>query len=480
MQAVDRVTSHDVRRVARTWLDGARAVIGVVTGDDTLAAQSVLEAWQDGLAPRVMAPAVAAPRLVTRTLPGGLQVSVETRLDAELVGVSVIGRGGNIAEPARRAGVGAVWSRLLTLGAGTLSTRELAALVEARSGSLNAWTARNSVGLDVVWPGDGLAWLGWLLHETLCAPRFEAAEFGRVLDDLQIEHTLSADDPGSLARDGVFADLYPQHAWARPVEGTAGGLQRVDLASVRRFHARVTAADNLKVAVSGPVQPDEVFAVLAPLSRGLSQGAAHPLLPPVVFSQRGGSARRRLVARADAQAHICFGMAAQGLGIHGPDEAAARALEAVLSGTQGGGGRLFQRVREELGLAYSVGASWEGGLGAGAFLVSAATDPSNVAQLVDALWACCRDVGSNGIDGSEWARVQSGLANGVHIGLQRSLSRARHIAASAVYRGDPALWQATLSLPSTVDRAAVEALARDLFRSERRVLVCAGPRRRSW
>jgi predicted Zn-dependent peptidase len=113
-------------------------------------------------------------------------------------------------------------------------------------------------------------------------------------------------------------------------------------------------------------------------------------------------------------------------------------------------------------------------------LVSAATDPSNVAQLTEAMWACCRAVGEAGISPEEWERVQSGLADGVHIGLQRSLSRARHIAASAVYRGDPSQWQAALSLPRTVDRRAVEALARTLFRVEQRVLVCAGPRRRSW
>jgi len=480
MAAVARVSSEDVRRVARKWLDGARAVIGVATGDDALSEAQVLAAWRAGTRPRSIPRAVRGPSLVTRVLPGGLQVSVESRPRAELVGVSVIGLGGNIAEPERRAGVASMWSRLLTRGAGALPTRALAELVEARSGSLNAWTARNSIGLDVVWPGDGMAWLGWLLHETLCAPRFDPEEFDRALDDLRIELDLSADDPATLARDGVFADLYPHHAWARPTEGNAGGLGRIDLDAVRRYHRRVTNTGNLKVAVSGPVSPDEVFAVLAPLARALPEGRAHPLRPPSALGRSQGRSRRRLVPRGDAQAHVCFGLPGQGLGIHGADEGAARILEAVLCGTQGGGGRLFQRVREELGLAYSVGASWEGGLGAGAMLVSAATDPANVASLVDAMWECCRGVGDQGIRPDEWERVQSGLADGVHIGLQRSLSRARHIAAAATYRRDPALWTTALSLPETVERDAVEALARTLFQLDRRHLVCAGPRRRSW
>ncbi len=480
MDAIARVTVADVQRAARTWLDPKRAVVGLTTGDETITEAKVAAAWAEGTRPMVLAQAAKAAELVTRVLPGGLQVSVESRPGAELLGVSMIGLGGNIAEPTRRAGLSSAWSRMLMRGAGELSTPALAELVEARSGSASVWNSRNSVGVEVVWPGDGLAWLGWLLHEMLVAPRWMEEELAHILDDLRIDRELAHDDPGTLAWDGVFADLYPEHPWGRPAEGSAGGLERIDLPALKRYHQKVTAAANLKVAVSGPVDPDEVFAVLAPLSRSLPAGPAVGLRPPVAFGQKGGSVRKRRVPRRDAQAQVAFGIAGAGLGVGGADEGTARVLEAVLSGARGGGGRLFQRIREELGLAYSVGSSWEGGLGAGAMLVYAGTDPTRVPEVLDALWTTCCEVGTRGIEATEWDRVRSGLSDGIHIGLQRSVARARNISAAAAYRGDPTTWQDTLTVPLHVEQGAVEALARRLFAEDQRVVVTAGPRTRSW
>jgi len=480
MAAIDRVTPADVQRVARAWFSPEAAVLGVATPDADLTEEAVEAAWKRGCA---AAPAVAtqpAPELVQTVLPGGLRVVVEPRPDAELIGLSLIGVGGVIAEPARRAGVATAWARLLTRGAGTLSTGPLAALVEARSASSSAWAARNSVGVEVVWPAGGLAWLGWLLHEMLVAPRFTDDDLTQILDDLQIDRSLAMDDPGSLAWEGVFADLYPGHSWARPVEGTPGGLSRVDRAAVQRYHRTVTSAANLHVAVSGPVVPEEVFAVLAPLSRALPSGPARPLCPPTTFDQRGGSSRRRRVPRSDAQARVAIGVAGASLGVGGTDEAAVRVLEAVLGGAQGGGGRLFQKVREELGLAYSVGASWEGGLGAGSLVLYAGTDPARSAEVAEAMWDCCVDVGRSGVTDDELARVKAGLVDGAHQNLQRSVSRARHLAAASAYRGDAAAWKDAIAMPASVDRAAVEALAQDLFRPDRRVQVVAGPSGSAW
>jgi len=475
MRAIEAVTPADVQRVARAWLRPELAVVGLTTPDGALSEEAVMSAWHAGerLPSRTAVRSDAS--LVQSVLPGGLRVSVLPDPRAEMIGVSIIGVGGAIAEPARRAGVGSVWAQLVTRGAGHLQRSELARLVESRSASTGAWVARNSTGLELTWPAGGLGWLGFVLQEMLLYPHFDPAELEQVLDDLHIDRTLSLDDPASLAWDGVMADLYPGHAWGRPVEGTPGSLSRIDAAAVRRYHRRVLTASNLHVAVCGPVDPGEVLAVLTPLARGLPVGHAIQPSPPSCPTHTGPRARRRRVPRRDALAQVAIGVSSDQLGVLGADEAAARVLEGVLSGARGGGGRLFQRIREELGMAYSVGASWEGGLGAGAMVVQAGTDPERCGELADALWDCCVRVGTEGVPVEELERVRSGLMDGAQQDLQRSVARARHLAAASAYRGDAALWEEVLQLPARVTRAEVQNLAQRLFVPERRVQVMGGP-----
>jgi len=479
MAAIARTSAAEVKRVARRWLDAEQAVVGVATGDETVKPGEVWAAWLE--APVLPKARVSRTDRVTVLDLEGLQVAVEPRPEAELVGVSVIGVGGVIAEPTSRAGVGAAWGRCLARGTAHMTAHQLAELVERRCGSVQAWSARNSVGLDLGWPAQGLPWALSLLTELLVAPAFAEDEVARARDDLAIDWDLGLDDPGTLAWEGCWRRLFGTHPWGRPTSGTAGGIGRIDREALRRFHQRVTARGNLRIAISGPVEPDEVAALLAPLARQLPSGGPLPLRPPTVPAERTGGRWRRRVSREDAQAQVVIGWAGEGLGVGGEHEAAVRVLEGVLSGCQGAGGRLFDRIREQLGLAYSVGASWEGGLGGGAFFLRAGTDPATARQVSDALLDEMDKVAREGVPADELARVHRGLVDGAVLGLQRSLSRARHLAAAAAYRGDPRAWREAIELPCSVtDGAQVQALAASLFRRDAAVEVVGGPKRGAW
>ena len=478
MVAIARATAEDVRKVAAEWLVEDRAIIGVATGAEGLTEAQIEASWRTS-------PTSPKPRTVRQDSLhvldlDGLQVTVERRPDAELLGISVIGVGGLIAESRSRSGTGAAWGRTLARGTQHVDAQLLADLVERRSGSVQAWSARNSVGVDMAWPGHRLAWALALLTDLLVAPAFAEAEVARVRDDLAIDFELGLDDPGTLAWEGCWRRLYGSHAWARPITGTAAGIRRIDGPALRRFHHKVTARGNIRIALSGPVDPDEVGALLGPLSRQLPAGGPLPLVPPSPATQSGGRFRRR-VPREDAQAQVAIGWAGAGLGVGGSDEAAARVLEGVLSGCQGAGGRLFDRVREQLGLAYSVGASWVGGLGGGALFLRAAADASTARQLSAALFDEVDKLAQDGVSAEELDRVHRGLVDGAALGLQRSLSRARHLAAASAYRGDPRLWRDAIELPRTVtDGAEVQALAARLLTRETAVEVVGGPQKGSW
>lgn len=475
--ALDAVTPACVQRVAKRWLVLEDAVVGVASGGDSCTEAGLWEAWLAGGAPRAL-PAVATRSLSVHQLPCGLRVTVDPQPTASLVGLSVIGLGGLTAEPRARAGVAAAWSRLLTRGAGALNARQLADLTERRSGSMGAWASRSSVGLDLAWPSDELAWAVWLLTEMLSVPTFSDEETARVVSELMVDRELSADDPTSLAWERTWSRLFGRHSWGRPTTGTVSGLGRVDAAAVRRYHRSVMQSANLCVAVSGPVDADEVVALLSSLDRALAGGPARHPSPPLMLRPRPGRQRVR-VSREEATAQVVVGWTAPTLGVGSADEGALRVLEGALSGCVGGGGRLFEKVREELGLAYDVGASWEGGLGGGAWLMHAGTDPDRVGELVDALFGVAQGLAEPWAPG-ELDRVRRGLVDGAVLGRQRSLARARTLAAAAAYRGDARGWLEAEQLPLAVTESQARDLAQRLFHPDDAVVCVAGPKGMAW
>lgn len=471
---LEQCTPEAVRAAAATWLRPEVALVGVASSEMSLSEAQVREAWALGAARKAPAVRVERPAVTTMVLENGLKVTVESREDAELVGIAVVGLGGLLREPARKAGLATAWSRLVNRGAGALGATEVAQLAETQSGTLTAWTARNSVGLDSTWPADALPWGAHLVTELMAAPRFDEDEVGRVLDELVIDRELSLDDPSELSWDVAWAKLFAGHAWARPVAGTLAGLAQIDVPALLRYHRAVCVPGNLHVAVSGPVDPNVVRGLFAPLDR-LPVGPSISLQPPVIREPTAIRQFVRRVPRDEAQAQVAVGWASPEFGVDGASEPAARVLEGVLSGAQGVGGRLFDRVREELGLAYSVGASWEGGLGGGAFLLHAGTDPTQVRPLLDALLGEVDRVAREGVGADELARVQRGLVDGAVLGNQRSLGRARQLATASAYRGDAARWSEVLRLALRADADQVQALARDVLARHRAVVVVAGP-----
>jgi zinc protease len=470
---IRRCRIEDLRRVAGSWLDLDQAVMGMVAPPDELDKDGLDAAVAAGRC-RSQAPAVRTPvePISCHTMDNGMVIRCEPDPAAQLVGITLMGFGGALAEGPRMPGLGRAWSSVLCRGAGDLDALQLAAEVEERAGRISASTGRSTLGLRLSFPVSELSSAMELLSLLLLHPRFEASEVERVRKDLVQRQQSIDDDPDYLAWLLTWSGLFPGHPWGRPRLGTAASAGRLSPGRIRAYHRRVIQGSNLVMAVSGAVDPEQVIQLTKRRLGKLVTGERHPLSPPVPRA-RFRSRPRRSIPREGAPACLSIGFPCPG--DDQADGPTAEVLGAVLGGASGGAGRLFDELRERQGLAYSVGACAELGLGGGALICSMSTDPARLESARIGLWRELDRVVRDGVPADELERIKNSLVDGAVLGLQRTSSRANHLAAAELFGHSNKDYRKALERPRKVSAEDLSRLASQVLRRECSVEAIVAP-----
>lgn len=265
------------------------------------------------------------------------------------------------------AGIGALTLRSSVRGAGSLDARALAFGFERLGGALSVSATADWLGFTTTTLSDRMGQAAELLRMVFTQPTLREADVLRERDLMIEEAHQVADDmfryPFQLAFGGAFGD----EGYGLPVNGVPDTLESIDVERVRQFHQSLVGRP--VVVLVGELDPPRAAAELARLFENLGH---HP--PGEGRVKQAWGAREtstRMVAREKAQ--TAFAMAFPGPDRRSPERHAAEVWAAVASGL---GGRLFESLRSQRSLAYTVAAtSWQRG-GAGALLTYIATAPA--------------------------------------------------------------------------------------------------------
>jgi len=309
---------------------------------------------------------------ITRhTLPNGLRVLVRSDAAAEVVALSLQVRAGSRFESAERAGVTHFLHRAMLRGTTRRSGDELVEAAEEIGGALDASGDVETAEIRAQVLARHWEALLALVAEVALTPTLPGENVERERRLILSQIQARGDNPFLAARDALLGTLCGEAPCGRPSIGTAASVGKLTRDALAAHHREIYRPERLVLAVSGQVPATRVVRVVDRLFGKMPRGPAATPEPPAPPRPTG---ERRLLQRPVHEGRILIGYS--GPGLDEPDFAAVRVLAAVLGG--GMSGRLFVALRENRGLAYSVG-MLSAFRTAPAFLIAhMGTDPANL------------------------------------------------------------------------------------------------------
>jgi predicted Zn-dependent peptidase len=406
------------------------------------------------------ASSLEAPAAVRKTtLPGGLRIVTEHLPSVHSASVGVWVGVGSRDEGRTVAGAAHFLEHLLFKSTPSRSAVQIAQAVDAVGGELNAFTSREHTCYYAHVLDSDLELAIDLVSDVVlngrCAPSDVDVERDVVLEEIAMRD----DDPEDTLGDVFLSAMFDEHPVGRPVIGSVESISAMTRAQLHSFHVRRYTPERMVVAVAGNIDHDEVVALVRKHFRGHLVRGAKPVPPRKGTGRVTGSPSLRLVKRDAEQTHMFLGVRAPGR--HWEHRWALSVLNTALGG--GLSSRLFQQIRENRGLAYSVYSTVDTFSDAGALSVYAACLPERFDEVTRVTFDVLEGVAREGITEDEWRIAKGSLRGGLVLGLEDSGSRMHRIGRSELNYGNHRSIADSLAAIDAVGLDEVNAVARQLL-----------------
>jgi predicted Zn-dependent peptidase len=359
-------------------------------------------------------------------LPSGTVVLSERMDSVRSVAAGVWVRRGTAHEQPPFRGIAHLLEHMVFKGTRGRSAQEIAGAIEGTGGSLDAYTTHEHTSFQVRVPSDHLGTGLDVLSDLVFSPSLRGEDLRLEREVVLEEIARTEETPDDLVFELHSEFLYGGHPYGAPILGTRETVEAVGAEHLERLHAAAYRPGNMVVAVAGQVDHDALLDRVRALwpEPAFEDGVEN--VPPLISTAVGS----RVVHRAGGrQVHLIAG----GMGL---DHASELRHAAVVVGQALGGGmssRLFQRVREQLGLAYSVfsfQSFYARGGHVGAYL---GTRPESAAEAREVLLEELRKLSESGLQGAELAEIKEQMKGQVLLSLESPSARMHRLAATDLY-----------------------------------------------
>jgi zinc protease len=365
LATVKRVTPADVQRVARHYL--------------TPENRTLYALLPEGTAPKTSATSESSSDepIQKFELPNGLRLLVKENHRLPFVELRAAFQGGVLAETARNNGITQLMAKTLIKGTSHRSAEDIASEIESVGGSLDTYGGNQSFGANAeVLSSDFSTGLD-LLADVVLNPAFPAEAFEREREVQIANIQARKDDLLKSASVAMRRALFGETGFGLDVLGSEESASALTPADLKAHHQRFAVPNNCVLAIYGDVKAGEVKAAVEKAFGAWKAGPGGAGVPPASLpdaSRRDAGGPRYVTEQRDKkQAVLVVGF--PGTTLHGADR---YALEMIQEACSDLGSRLFMRVREQMGLAYYVGAQHFPGLAPGYFAFYVGTMPEKV------------------------------------------------------------------------------------------------------
>ena len=419
-----------------------------------------------------LTPASAAhrhARNIRRTrLPNGLLVLTESIPHVRSVSMGVWVDSGSRDEPLTLNGLSHFVEHMVFKGTTSRSAQQFAREVDSIGGNLDAFTGKESICFNIKVLDENVAPALDLLTDLVLHPTFTPEDIAREQGVILEEIKMDEDNPDYLVHETFTQNFWKGHPLGRPILGTVKTVSSFTQQIVFDFYAGRFTPRNLVFSAAGHLDHDTFVAQVAEhfSSLAASSDTAFTRLPAPATNAHITLKRKKSLE----QVQLCLGVPAPP--VDSPDRYAVYLLNTMLGG--GMSSRLFQTIREDRGLAYSIYSETNPFRDTGCLAIYAGTSAEKTPEVLRLTIDELRRMKEAPVPEAELKRAKDQLKSNIVLGLESTSSRMANLARQQLYFGRFFSVDEIVAEVDAVDAAAVQALARQLFHPEAIALTVLG------
>lgn len=353
-------------------------------------------------------------------------------------------------------------------GTETRSALDIAIESDRMGGHIDAFTTHEVSGFTMKVADNALARAFDLLADMIARPRFAEEDLRREQKVIIEEMKMVEDTPDEFLSELFNAAYFKGHPLGRPIEGTAETVSSFDQDKTREFHTREYAPRNLVIVAAGNVEHEALIKLAAvkfaesdaPRDNASNNGSAPAPAAPILIEKK----------KELEQAHLII--AAPWPDARSQERYAASLLASIMGG--GTSSRLWQSIREERGLAYTVGAGSSAYTDAGVFTIYAATSPAYLNEVIDLSLVEMRRAVSESVTDEELRLVKDQAVSSILLSLESSSMRAGSLARQEIVHGHRISPDEIIERLEAVTPEDIQRVARASFTTDTLALAALG------
>ncbi|MBR9989999.1 MAG: insulinase family protein [Gemmatimonadetes bacterium] len=401
-------------------------------------------------------------------LPGGLIVLTEAMPGIRSASLGVWVRAGSVTESPAEMGISHLLEHMVFKGTRERSAKDLALVLERLGGSLDAYTTREHTSFQARVLDTDVDVALDVLGDLVLEPMLRTADLELEREVVLEEIATVEDTPDDLVFDLHAERMWGAHPYGYSILGTRETVSGFTVDDLKRVHGDRYHRGNMVIAGAGHIDHDRFVEQVDSVFMAGAGGVPRSLnghTPP------SATPSRECVSRASAQTHIVWGTPTFGQGDP------RRFALVLLSNAFGGGmsSRLFQRVREELGLAYAVFAYQSFYADAGVSGVYVGTRPESADRAEAVVGEELAKLAADGITQEELDDVKGQVKGQIVLSLESSNARLHRLAGTELYNEPFRSMDEITALVDAVSLDEVAALAAEIFTPDRQSLLRLGP-----
>ena len=399
-------------------------------------------------------------------LTNGIRVMMEPIPYVQSVSIGFWIRAGSLYETAHENGVSHFIEHMLFKGTQTRSAKQIAAEIDDLGGELNAFTSKECTCVYVKVLGEHAPVAIEIISDMILHSTFDEAELQKERMIILDEINLYEDSAEDLIYDRLSEVIFKGHALGRPILGSSKSIEGIDRALMTDYFKRHYNAENLVISIAGNY--DE-RTLLTQLDAGIGRHEfeSHKIDKIKSIPFHSGSIRTK---KDIEQTHIIIGF--KSVGYDTPELFTLMLLNNALGGSSSS--RLFQKIREDYGLSYSIDSHPSFYHDTGILTVYASMLPENVEKVVELIAAEIEALRTNGLDQDEYTKFKNQLKGNFLLGMEGPTQTMNWIGKSELLSGHIRTLEDVMAGILAIDFDTVNHLAKTLLSSEHMAISIVG------